>query len=46
MHLTSETYRYITRVAGVRTGNPIVEGTRVAVHDVMACSRMVKQSIP
>ena len=32
---TSETYRYIVRSVGVRSGNPIVEGTRVAVHDVI-----------
>jgi uncharacterized protein (DUF433 family) len=28
-------YRYITRVAGVRGGNAIVAGTRVGVHDVI-----------
>jgi len=26
----SETYRYIVRSARVRSGNPIVEGTRIA----------------
>ena len=31
----SETYRYIVRSAGVRSGNPIVVGTRIAVHDVI-----------
>jgi uncharacterized protein (DUF433 family) len=31
----SETYRYIVRSVGVRSGNPIVEGTRIAVHDVI-----------
>ncbi len=31
----SETYRYIVRSAGVRSGNPIVEGTRIGVHDVI-----------
>lgn len=31
----SETYRYIVRSPGVRSGNPIVEGTRIAVHDVI-----------
>jgi uncharacterized protein (DUF433 family) len=35
MGSTSETYRYIARLAGVRGGNPIVEGTRIAVHDVI-----------
>jgi len=32
----SETYRYIVRSTGVRSGNPIVEGTRIAVHDVIS----------
>ena len=31
----SETYRYIVRSAGARSGNPIVEGTRIGVHDVI-----------
>ena len=31
----SETYRYIVRSAGVRSGRPIVEGTRIGVHDVI-----------
>jgi uncharacterized protein (DUF433 family) len=31
----SETYRYIVRSAGVRSGSAIVEGTRIAVHDVV-----------
>ena len=31
----SETYRYIVRVPGVRSGNAIVEGTRIGVHDVI-----------
>ena len=31
----SEAYRYIVRSAGVRSGNPIIEGTRIAVHDVV-----------
>jgi uncharacterized protein (DUF433 family) len=31
----SETYRYIVRSAGVRSGNPIVQNTRIAVHDVI-----------
>jgi uncharacterized protein (DUF433 family) len=29
-------YRYIVRAPGVRSGNPIVEGTRIGVHDVVA----------
>ena len=28
-------YAYITRLEGVRGGNPIVAGTRVGVHDVI-----------
>jgi uncharacterized protein (DUF433 family) len=29
-------YAYITRVSGVRSGNAIVAGTRIGVHDVIA----------
>lgn len=28
-------YRYIVQKPGVRSGNPIVEGTRIGVHDVI-----------
>lgn len=35
MEPTSETYRYIVRVEGVRGRNPVVEGTRISVHDVI-----------
>ena len=28
-------YAYITRESGVRSGNPIVAGTRIGVHDVV-----------
>jgi uncharacterized protein (DUF433 family) len=35
MGTVSETYRYIVRSAAVRSGNPIVEGTRIAVHDII-----------
>lgn len=35
MDSVSEQYRYITRLAGVRCGNPIVESTRIAVHDAI-----------
>jgi len=35
MGAVSESYRYIVRVPGVRAGNPIVENTRIAVHDVI-----------
>lgn len=31
----SETYRCIVRSPGVRGGNPIIEGTRIGVHDVI-----------
>jgi uncharacterized protein (DUF433 family) len=31
----SETYRYIVRSPGVRSGNAVVENTRVAVHDII-----------
>src|SRR5437016_2274335 len=32
---TGAGYRYLTRIAGVRGGNTIVEGTRIGVHDVV-----------
>src|SRR2546421_8642659 len=32
---TGATYRYLTRIPGVRAGNMIVEGTRIGVHDVV-----------
>ena len=32
--MLEQRYRYIVSVDGVRTGRPIVEGTRIAVHDV------------
>lgn len=35
MSSVSETWRYIVRSAGVRSGNPVVEKTRIAVHDVI-----------
>lgn len=35
MNPISEAYRHIVRSAGVRGGNAIVEGTRIAVHDVI-----------
>ena len=35
MSSVSETWRYIVRSPGVRGGNPIVESTRIAVHDVI-----------
>jgi len=35
MLMPSTTYRYITRVPGVRSGRAIIEGTRLGVHDVV-----------
>ena len=35
MNPIAERYRYIVRSAGVRSGRPFVEGTRIAVHDVI-----------
>jgi uncharacterized protein (DUF433 family) len=32
---TSQSYRYIVRSADVRSGHARVEGTRIAVHDVI-----------
>jgi uncharacterized protein (DUF433 family) len=32
---TDTTYRYLVRLPGVRSGNMIVEGTRIGVHDVV-----------
>jgi uncharacterized protein (DUF433 family) len=28
-------YRYISRLPGIRSGNAIIEGTRIGVHDVI-----------
>lgn len=35
MAFASEGYKYIVRTEGVRGGNPIIEGTRIGVHDVI-----------
>jgi uncharacterized protein (DUF433 family) len=32
---TQLTYCYLTRIAGIRSGNTIVAGTRIGVHDVV-----------
>ena len=32
---TDLSYRYLTRIPGVRSGNTIVAGTRIGVHDVV-----------
>jgi uncharacterized protein (DUF433 family) len=34
--MIATSYRYIVRRSGVRSGHPIVEGTRIGVHDVVA----------
>jgi uncharacterized protein (DUF433 family) len=33
--MIEQTYRYITAVDDIRSGRPIVEGTRIGVHDVV-----------
>lgn len=33
--MLSQTYRYIISLPGVRSGHPIIEGTRIGVHDVL-----------
>ena len=33
--MIATSYRYIVESAGVRSGHPIVEGTRIGVHDVV-----------
>ena len=30
-----QTYRYIVTAPGLRSGRPVVEGTRIGVHDVV-----------
>lgn len=32
---TEASYRYLTQISGVRSGAPIVAGTRLGVHDVV-----------
>lgn len=34
--MIATSYRYIVQKAGIRSGHPIVEGTRIGVHDVVA----------
>ena len=36
MRMIATSYRYIVKEPGVRSGHPIVEGTRIGVHDVVA----------
>ena len=33
--MLSQSYRYIKSTKGIRSGRPAVEGTRIAVHDVV-----------
>lgn len=33
--MTATGYRYIVKIPGVRSGNAIVEGTRIGVHNVV-----------
>jgi len=35
MSLISESYRYIVRSPGIRSGTARIEGTRIGVHDVI-----------
>ena len=33
--MIEQSYRYIVAIEGIRSGRPIVEGTRIGVHDVV-----------
>jgi len=33
--MPATSYRYLTRVPGIRSGRTIIEGTRIGVHDVI-----------
>ena len=37
--MIATSYRYIVQRAGARSGHPIVEGTRIGVHDVVAMTK-------
>ena len=37
--MIATSYRYIVQRAGVRSGHPVVEGTRIGVHDVVAMTK-------
>jgi uncharacterized protein (DUF433 family) len=37
--MIATSYRYIVQRAGVRSGLPIIEDTRIGVHDVVAMSQ-------
>ncbi len=34
--MIATSYRYVVQTPGIRSGHPIVEGTRIGVHDVVA----------
>ena len=34
--MIATSHRYVVQAPGVRSGHPIVEGTRIGVHDVVA----------
>ena len=50
--MIATSYRYIVQRAGIRSGHPVVEGTRIGVHDVVALTKTgasvdeVVQSLP
>jgi len=37
--MIATSYRYIVQRAGVRSGHPVIEGTRIGVHDVVAMTK-------
>jgi len=37
--MIATSYRHIVQRVGVRSGHPIVEGTRIGVHDVVAMTK-------
>jgi uncharacterized protein (DUF433 family) len=37
--MIATSYRYVVQAPGVRSGHPIVEGTRIGVHDVVAMTK-------
>ncbi len=37
--MIATSYRHIVQRAGVRSGHPVVEGTRIGVHDVVAMTK-------
>ncbi len=39
LRMIATSYRYIVQRAGMRSGHPIVEGTRIGVHDVVAMTK-------